>query len=138
MGTKLALTMKIIYIFSAILLLNSCIIRRDTGSQRNEWTKAFKRSVFVSAIKASYASNNIAITDTDLSDALNFEVIGNTKFSKIADSIGKRYSLLIKPSIIRDYDGKRAIINESLSYYESKELDSLSARYYSLYKSERQ
>ena len=130
--------MKIIYIFSAILLLNSCIIRRDTGSERNEWTKAFKRSVFISAVKASYASNKIAITGNDLSEALNFEVIGNRKYLKIADSIGKRYSLLIKPSIIRDYDGKRAIINESLSYYDSKELDSLSGKYYSQYKSERQ
>lgn len=107
--------------------------------KKREWTDVFKNTVVISSIKSHY--NNLdSLTSgvkKDMSQSINFDVIGNTKYYNIADSIGKKFYKSIKPSIIQDFDGGKAVLNESLFYYRSKELDSISGKYFEKYSKEK-
>ncbi|HEU4496969.1 MAG TPA: hypothetical protein VFR70_07950 [Flavobacterium sp.] len=80
--------------------------------------------MFYECIKQSGAT-----IEKDASPSLNFEVLGDFKVLSKIDSIGKSYSKVINDRSAwlkgGDLDGYRAITNGCLSFFESRELDSV-------------
>ncbi|WP_316748498.1 hypothetical protein [Pedobacter gandavensis] len=124
--------MKSIYFIAVILTLSSCAGRRTMHSEKREWISAFKNTVIISAVEQQDKKMS-----KDISTAINFDLIGNTRYYKIADSIGKKFRNAIEPSIVLDFNGAKAIFNSALDYYTSKELNSLSEMYYKQYYKEK-
>ena len=73
---------------------------------------------------ACLKAHNENLSKNDISESINFDVIGNTFYLQQADSLGKRTYSLIKSSLILDYNQKKPVANECLLYYESASLDS--------------
>lgn len=80
-----------------------------------------------------YKSHDKAALANDISQAINFDVIGDKLYVEQSDSLGQAFNSLIKPAKILDYNGKRAIVNQCLAYYESKKLDSIAKHAYKKY-----
>ncbi len=97
--------------------------------QKDEWLMSYKRQVFISCLK----SQDTSVSKNDISESINFDLIGNTASTKQADSLGKEFYKLIQPSKILDYNKNKALINECLAYYESKQLDSIARSAYKKY-----
>ena len=69
----------------------------------------------------------------DISQSLNFDVIGDRFVAEYADSVGQTYYKRIKPDQIKDFDGKKPVMNYCLIYYEGKELHSITKSEYKKY-----
>lgn len=111
-----------IIIFTLILLLASC-----KSQTKNDWKTAYKANVFCSCLK-----NSGAKIEKDASPSLNFQIIEDFKIIAETDSIGKRYSDIIKERNVwykgGDLDGYSNIVNGCLEFYNSRELDALSKK----------
>ncbi|WP_175634968.1 hypothetical protein [Pedobacter ghigonis] len=97
--------------------------------QKDEWLMSYKRQVFISCLK----SQDTSVSKNDISESVNFDLIGNTASAKQADSLGKEFYKLIQPSKILDHNKNKALVNECLAYYESKQLDSIAKSAYKKY-----
>ena len=114
-----------------VLMVLSCKVSKKQNQQDNirhkekqQWIFAFKSSVFYECIKHS----GIKI-EKDASPSLNFEVLGDFKILSKTDLIGKNYSKIIEDRSVwlkdGDLDGYKAITNGCLSFFASRELDSI-------------
>lgn len=111
-----------IIILTLILLLASC-----KSQTKNDWKTAYKANVFCSCLK-----NSGAKIEKDASPSLNFQIIEDFKIIAETDSIGKRYSDIIRERNVwykgGDLDGYSNIVNGCLEFYNSRELDALSKK----------
>ena len=94
------------------------------GKERKEWIFAFMAEAFHKYLKSSGF-----VIEKDASSSLNFQILGDFNVLSKTDSLGKNYSKVINDKAIGlksgDLDGYKAITNGCLSFFESKELDSI-------------
>jgi hypothetical protein len=126
-------TKNLFLLFFVSYLLTSCSILHE-NNKRNDWKASFKNTVFIASIKSHNQQTGNLEFANDISQAINFDIIGNKFAYNEADSIGKQFYLNIKPSIIQDFNQKKALYNECLFYYTSKELDIIAENSYRKYK----
>ncbi|RZL19638.1 MAG: hypothetical protein EOO89_02770 [Pedobacter sp.] len=119
----------IVYWF-ILLTLSGCSIQKSDS--KNDWILCYKRQVLIACLKA----HNENLSKNDISESINFDVIGNTFYLQQADSLGKRTYSLIKSSLILDYNQKKPVANECLTYYESATLNSNAKAAYKKFKKE--
>lgn len=118
--------MKSIAIISFLILFIACSPKQVV--KENEWITAYKNTACIACMSEVQECNK-----NDISNAINFDLIGNTFYFKQADSLGKLYGLAIKPSPNMDYEGRKIITNSCLEFYNSKKLDSISQLAYKNY-----
>ena len=122
---------KQIVMILGILTFSSCKVSKNQNQEDNfrdkekqEWIFAFKSSVFYECVKHSGVK-----IEKDASPSLNFEVLGDFKILSKTDLIGKSYSKIIEDRSAwlkdGDLDGYKAITNGCLSFFASRELDSI-------------
>ena len=96
----------------------------STDKEKKEWIFAFKSQVFYECLK-----NNNVMIEKDASPSLNFQVLGDYNVLSKTTAIGKNYSKIInyRATWLKggDLEGYKAITNGCLSFFESKELDSI-------------
>ncbi|PZO22835.1 MAG: hypothetical protein DCE86_18035 [Flavobacteriaceae bacterium] len=96
----------------------------STDKEKKEWIFAFKSQVFYECLK-----NNNVMIEKDASPSLNFQVLGDYNVLSKTTAIGKNYSKIINDRATwlkgGDLEGYKAITNGCLSFFESKELDSI-------------
>ncbi|MBL7868955.1 MAG: hypothetical protein JNM71_13150 [Flavobacterium lindanitolerans] len=96
----------------------------STDKEKKEWIFAFKAQVFYECLK-----NNNVMIEKDASPSLNFQVLGDYNVLSKTNAIGKNYSKIINDRATwlkgGDLEGYKAITNGCLSFFESKELDSI-------------
>lgn len=117
MGIELEMKHTIKLFSLALFLFSSCAMRQS--QRRSNWINAYKNQVFISCVKES---NNQALVN-DISESINFDIIGDTGAVNEADSLGRLFYRTIEPSVILDHQNKKAVYNFCLAYYQSKELD---------------
>lgn len=100
-------------------VLTACSVQKS--QQKQDWLKSYKKQVFISCMKSA----NTATLQSDISESINMEVMGDTFYIKEADNLAREYNKRIQPAKILDYSGKKALINGCLEYYNSKVLDDL-------------
>lgn len=128
---------KYLIIFVGLILCGCHTIKSNNNYNLNkeDWIFVYKNSVFISCLKSSISSNGCVETyfKDDASEAINFDVIGDINIAAQTDSIGKQYYNRIKPSIVLDFNNKKAVVNECLAFYISSHLDSIAEREYKKY-----
>lgn len=96
----------------------------STDKEKKEWIFAFKAQVFYECLK-----NNNVMIEKDASPSLNSQVLGDYNVLSKTNAIGKNYSKIINDRATwlkgGDLEGYKAITNGCLSFFESKELDSI-------------
>ncbi|MGM9478076.1 hypothetical protein ACS5PU_16740 [Pedobacter sp. GSP4] len=108
-------------------VLTACSVQKS--QQKQDWLKSYKKQVVISCMKPA----NTATLQSDISESMNMEVMGDTFYIREADNLGKEYSNQIQPAEILDYSGKKALINGCLEYNNSKALDDLARSAYRSY-----
>ena len=130
--------MMIFYVTSFLSCKTSKIQEKENirNKEKKEWIFAFKAKVFYKCFQQSGV-----IMDKDASPSLNFEVLGDFKILSKVDSIGQSHSKVINDRSAwlkgGDLDGYRAITNGCLSFFESKELDSIANSEYKKFSSQK-
>ena len=89
------------------LLLSGCALQ---SRRKSEWIGSYKRQVFIACV----TSSNLKLVENDISESINFDVIGNTILAEGAARLGQSYHKLIQPSKISDFEGERPIMNYCL------------------------
>lgn len=120
--------------YSKLALLAICFFygcaSQKRQPQKEAWTDTYKNIVAISAIKQAKPQ----VDSNDVSPAINFDLIGHDDFAKEADSLGKAFYRSILPPTIYKKEGLKAVLNQTLLYYKSKELDRLAKSAYKRYK----
>lgn len=127
MGIELEMKRTIKLFSLSICLFSSCAMRQPQS--RSNWINAYKNQVIISCIKES--SNQPSVND--ISESINFDIIGDTRAVDEADSLGQLFYRTIEPSMISDHQNKKAVYNLCLAYYQSKELDVSAKKAYKTY-----
>jgi hypothetical protein len=109
------------------ITLGACSVQKK--QQKADWINSYKRQVFISCLNVQ----NRELSKNDVSESINADILGNTYYLKQADSLGKGFYRLIRPSKILDHNNNRALVNGCLEYYESKQLDSMAKSAYKEY-----
>lgn len=99
--------------------------------QKETWIETYKNIVAIAALKQAKPG----IDSNDVSPAANFDLIGHDDFAREADSIGKAFFRTIKPPPVYREEGLKGVLNTTLLYYASKELDRIAKSAYRRYKS---
>jgi len=129
MGIKLEYMKNRFSLITLFFCITCCACYAQKKQQKDEWLMSYKRQVFISCLK----SQDTSVSKNDISESINFDLIGNTAYTKQADSLGKEFYKLVQPSKILDHNNNKALINECLAYYESKQLDSIARSAYKKY-----
>lgn len=128
--------MKNVIIIQIFLLVVSCKSAR-TECQDNEeqhWIFTFKASAFSSCLK-----HNGVVIDNDASPSLQFQALVDSKAVDKSDSLAKSFSEIIEKRAAwlgEDFKGYKSIVNGCLTFYESKELDSVASAEYKKFREE--
>lgn len=128
--------MKNVIIILILLPLVSCHSARTEHQYKDEqqWIFAFKASAFSSCLK-----HNGVVIGNDASPSLQFEALVDIKAIDKTDSLAKSFSEIIEERAAwlgEDFKGYKAIVNGCLSFYESKELDSVTRVEYKKFREE--
>lgn len=112
--------MKQLYkIISISLIALSCKTLKN-----NQYEKLLKEYAFCKCVES--ANEKDSIFKNDISKSIYIDIAHyNLNTYLLIDSIAHVYALSIKPSIIYDHQGKRAIFLKCFEFFNSKTLDSL-------------
>jgi hypothetical protein len=118
----------VFFVFMSVFLLESCSGYKQIRNDKQQVIFAYKASICDACLKASGV-----IIAKDASPSLNFQLIGDFNFLRLADSIGLYQAKLIKERAGWFKGGEMeehsAILNGCLELYDSKYVDSLARDY---------
>lgn len=124
-------TMKKIFVYTQFLLtivFTSCnyktknLAKQESVANKHKWLKDY---ALCSCIK--YCFKEDTIIKNDLSFAVYHEIsdYSNATIYRTIDSLSKDAALNIEPSQIADHNGRKALLQGCINFYESKKLDSI-------------
>lgn len=115
--------------FSFLLICCNSVRKKEVqDKEEQQWIFAFKASTFSSCLK-----HNGAVINNDASPSLEFQALVDLNAVDKADSLAKSYSKIIEERAAwlgEDFKGYKAVVNGCLTFYESKELDSIARAEY--------
>ncbi|KGO78815.1 hypothetical protein Q763_16645 [Flavobacterium beibuense F44-8] len=103
------------------------------NNQEETFIHFFKIQSYCSCLKNSYSNKNIfsLIEQEDLLGS--YDALADPEILKKIDSLGKIFSLKVKPEEYPDFKGKKRITQYCLSFYTSQELDKIAKEEFRLH-----
>lgn len=128
-----------IYCFIILLIfVNSCAVKKKIGSSKKEYILSYKKAVLYGCINSATNQNFIDFSkrNNDLGLSIETAVLFHSEVLK-AQSIGAELSERIRTINYSDYNGRKPIFSDCVSFSFNKSIDSLAkAKFKELRKAE--